>query len=191
MCDRGVNAIERLTTWRALPGLPGRVRQLTEGDDTLDSLRQERVKPPVPIRRNYGIVLVSISTPLTEDAVHKRVHHHVAAREPELRHEAVYAVACATNQVSANNDFMLGRILSDDQQSSTAIQSPTVKDRYPVRAAVARWEHSTVGHILDKGAKWLLHVAWIKGYWHQNLRVGAGPLPVSSRSRQVQRNLRP
>ena len=90
-----------------------------------------------------------LAAALAQDAVEERVHHHVAARDPELGEEALDALARFADEDAADNSFVRRRVLPDHEHTCAAVEAAAVEDRTPFRPEVGRW--------VDLGARVVPH----------------------------------
>jgi hypothetical protein len=133
--------------------LPRGVGKLPECDNTLNAPWEQRVEPPVSICGDDGVVLMSIPTALAKHTVDVRVLHHVAVSEPQLGEKTLHAMTRAAHESSSRDDFVLRRILADDQEPGRAIEATPVEHRSPFNAEVSLRKNGAVRHVSHEGAK--------------------------------------
>src|SRR3954452_8736905 len=149
--------VRLLALGRLLPALERLTPEVAERDDGVDVIGHERVEPLVPVVGDRGVAGVLLAGALPVDGVEVGVHHRVTARDPELRQEALHALARLADEDAVGYRLVLAGVLADDHDPGAAVEAPAVEDRAPLDPEVARWVHAAVGVVARERGKGVLH----------------------------------
>src|SRR5205085_10565561 len=90
-------------------------------------------EPAVAVIGERLVLDVRLPAALPVHGVQERVDQDVAAVNAELAQEPLEALPGLTHEDSASDRFVLSRVLTDDQDTSGAVEPAPMEDRSPLR----------------------------------------------------------
>src|SRR5262249_15087833 len=97
--------------------------------------------------------------------------HHIRSSQAQFLEKTLGPLACHANEDAAEHIFILGRILTDDENPCGAIQPPPMKDRPPLDAKIRLWIDVRTRILHTQRAKWFCRITGVKFVCHDDNSV--------------------
>src|SRR4029453_10518265 len=105
--------MSRLPMGSSLPRLKRKIGKLPQIYYRFNPARsKDRIQPAIPVGRDGRVVFMLCASALSIDGVEKRVDHHVAAVDSQLRQKSLDALSGRAYQDAPRHGLVLRRVLS-------------------------------------------------------------------------------